>query len=225
MKLTKIIYLLLFVLLFNVQSGLAQGATDAQISGKIVNGLRMLTIVPGKENNFIVYRGDYIQPALTGSEGFAIQFPELKVDKVFPVKQGERAYIKMKQPGLYNFAAGTASGTVQVIEYAAASYRELSAAEAGKILQNTNPLILDVRTQGEFQQGYIQGANLLPVQVLQQNMQNLERYKNQDILIYCASGNRSTVASRLLIESGFMKIYNLRYGINDWAQRGHPVTR
>ena len=226
MQLRMLIFMLLALLLGGVVPGsAAQMAAVAEISGEIVNGLRVLSITPGKENNFVIYRGDYIQPKIAGVDSFAVLIPELHVQKQFPVKADEKAYIKMKKTGLFNFTAGTVSGTLQVIDYAAASYQELSSNEAGKILQNTNPLILDVRTQMEFQRGHIEGANLLPVQVLQQYIDKLEPYKNQDILIYCATGNRSTVASRLLIESGFMKIYNLRHGISDWSQRGYPVTR
>lgn len=223
----KTIILLLAALLscFIVQNTIAQEISEEDISGEIIGGLRLLTIEPGQANNFVIYRGDYIQPSISGQNRFTIAIPDLKIEKAFPAKEGERAYIKMKKPGSYTFTAGTVHGTLKVIEYTATYYTELSAEQADKILQNTNPLILDVRTPGEFKQGYIQGANLLPVQVIQQNIQKLEPYKTQDIFIYCATGNRSTVASRILIESGFKKIYNLRYGIADWAKRGHPVVR
>ncbi len=223
----KTISLLLAALLscLIVQSAVAQTNREPKVSGKIVGGLRLLTMVPGQSNDFVIYRGDYIQPAISGLDRFVISIPELDMMKTFPVNEGERAYIKMKKPGSYSFTAGTVSGTIRVIEYTAATYAELSAEQAKMILLNTNPLILDVRTQGEFQQGYIQGANLLPVQVIQQNMQKLTAYQNQDILIYCATGNRSTVASRLLIENGFKKIYNLRYGISDWKKRGYSIVR
>jgi len=223
----KTISLLLAVLLscFIFQSAVAQEQRDEKISGEIRGGLRLLTLQPGQANDLVIYRGDYIQPSIVGLERFVIAIPELDITKTFPVKEGEKDYIKMKKPGNYSFSAGIASGTIKVIDYAAASYNELSTEQAVKVLQNTNPLILDVRTQGEFQQGHIEGANLLPVQALQQNMQSLAAYKDQDIFIYCATGNRSTVASRILIEAGFKKIYNLRYGISDWAQRGNPVVR
>ena len=50
-------------------------------------------------------------------------------------------------------------------------------------------------------------------------------HKDQDILIYCASGNRSTVASKILIDAGFKRIYNLRHGIAEWAEKGLPIMR
>ncbi len=223
----KLISLVLAVLVccFVGQNAAAKEIGASDMSGKVVGGLRLLTIVPEQTNDFIVYRGDYIQPSLEGQNRFIMAIPELKVEKTFPVNEGEQAYVKMKEPGIYRFTAGEVNGTIRVIEYTASSYIELSAGQADKILRNTSPLILDVRTQGEFQRGYIQGAKLLPVQVLQQYLHTLERYKNQDVFIYCATGNRSTVASRILIESGFKRIYNLRYGIADWEKRGYPVIQ
>lgn len=221
----KIMVLVALALGLTAQSSVAQTSSEPLVSGEIVNGLRILTITPGQKNTFVVYRGDYVLLESADNKSFELVIPALKIQQPFPAKEGDKGYVKMKQVGTYAFTAGAATGTIQVIDYVAASYTELSAAAAAQILQNTNPLILDVRTQQEFQQGHIQGANLLPVQVLQQNIAQLEPYKNQDILIYCASGNRSTVASRLLIEAGFMKIYNLRHGFSDWAQRGHPVVR
>ncbi len=224
MKSISLLFAVLFSFLF-AQVGFTQANEEVVVSGKIVDGLRLLSFAPDQHNDFVIYRGDYIQPALGGYTSFTLTIPELGIEKTFPVPKGERAYVKMKKPGSYNFTAGTASGIIKVIEYNAASYRELSAEQAVAVLKNTNPVILDVRTQGEFQQGYIQGANLLPVQVLQDYLDKLAEYKNHDILVYCATGNRSTVASRILIENGFKKIYNLRYGIVDWAKRGHQVVR
>ena len=193
--------------------------------GVIVNGLRLLTITPGTSNDFVVYRGDYIQPNIVGKESFEIKIPELKARKRFPVIEDEKAYIKLKETGIYKYSAGGVNGNIRVIEYSAPSYTAISAGEAFQILKNTSPLILDVRTPLEFQRGRISGANLLPVQVISQYMEKLAPHKNQDILIYCATGNRSTVASRLLINNGFTKIYDLRYGIADWVKNGYPVAR
>jgi rhodanese-related sulfurtransferase len=203
-----------------------QTTNDPEISGEVVDGLRLLDIGPNQTaNQFVVFRGDYIQPRLTDSSSFEIVIPELSVKKTFPVTDGSKPYIKMKKPGRYSFTAGDQSGTIEVIEYSATHYTELSAVEADKFIQNVRPLILDVRTPGEFQSGHIKGAVLIPVQVLQKQLSSLAPNKQREILIYCASGNRSTVASRILINNGFEKISNLRYGINDWAKRNFPIER
>ena len=217
---------LLALLLGSQMSADAAQQSQPQISGKIVNGLRLLMIGPDKTaNHMVIYRGDYIQPALTSLTPFEITIPELNIQKKFPAAADTKPYIKMKKIGRYAFTAGEYSGTIEVIEYNAARYKELTAAEASQIMKNIQPLLLDVRTPGEFQRGFIEGAKLLPVQVLQQQIATLDAYKDQEIIIYCATGNRSTVASRILIENGFTKIYNLRYGIVDWYNKGYPVKQ
>ncbi len=214
---------MLFVCLFTL-CGLAV-AQEAVISGTIEGGLRIISIDPAGENHFVVYRGDYIQPRLAGASRFEIDIPGLRQVKSFPVEEGGKSYVKMSIPGTFPFTAGTAKGVFEVIEYSAPSYKAVSSAEAAEILKNTSPFILDVRTIEEYRDAHIAGAHLVPVQILQRELAELEPYKERDLFIYCATGNRSTVAARILIENGFKKIYNLRYGISDWMQKGYPVER
>ncbi len=204
------------------RSALAENET---ISGELVDGLRIVRLVPGQENHFVVYRGDYVQPQLAGGGQFEIDIPGLRQVKEFPAKEGDKAYVKMTKSGEFPFSAGDIRGIFKVIDYAAPSYTEVSSKEAELILANTNPFILDVRTPGEYRQEHIAGAHLIPVQVLQQELAQLEPYKERDIFVYCATGNRSTVAARILIENGFKKIYNLRDGISGWLRQGYPVER
>jgi len=89
-------------------------------------------------------------------------------------------------------------------------------------LNNLHPFILDVRTPQEYRQIHIEGTYLIPIQQLQARIEELESKKHEDIFIYCATGNRSTVASRILADRGFKRIYNLRYGVYEWASQGHP---
>ncbi len=200
-------------------------AQELEISGTIEGGLRILSLDPAGNNYFIVYRGDYVQPQMAGDASFEIDIPGLRQVKTFPVKDGGKAYVKMSKAGTFSFTAGVVKGTFEVVEYSAPSYKAVSSAEAAEILKNTTPFILDVRTPGEYRQAHIKGAHLVPVQILQRELPELEPYKERDLFIYCATGNRSTVAARILIQNGFKKIYNLRYGISDWARKGYPVER
>jgi rhodanese-related sulfurtransferase len=60
--------------------------------------------------------------------------------------------------------------------------------------------------------------------VIQKEYLTVKTMHYMGILIYCATGNRSTVASRILADLGFKRIYNLRYGVYDWARKGHPYA-
>jgi rhodanese-related sulfurtransferase len=131
----------------------------------------------------------------------------------------------MKTPGTYAFSLGDVQGHITVINFRATSYREVTAAAAAELFKNEKPIVLDVRTRNEYKQGRLHQSILIPVQELQGRLGELAMYKNQEILIYCATGNRSTVAAKILIDHGFKHIVNLRGGIYDWSRRNYPVTR
>ena len=105
-----------------------------------------------------------------------------------------------------------------------ADYESLGVQQAYEILKNeeSNVTLLDVRTQEEFDKdGRLNGALLIPVQLLEQNINRLEGVKDKKILVYCRSGNRSVTASRILSAEGF-HVYNVKGGIIDWKAEGLP---
>ncbi|MCP4132438.1 MAG: rhodanese-like domain-containing protein [bacterium] len=193
--------------------------------GEIINGLRYLSIKDGEAISLKVFRGDYIVPQLKGTSEYTVTVPGLKKEKKYPVKKGEKEYIKMKKAGTFAITAGSNKGSIEVIEYNQPYYKAVKSKEAVEIIKNVNPLILDVRTPMEFNRYHIKNARLIPVRVLQQQIESLNKYKERDIVIYCATGNRSTVASKILIDAGFKKIYNVRYGIVEWMRAGNPVEK
>lgn len=207
-------------------AGDPQKTQDTKVSGNIQNGYRVITL--DEQNNlfdFSVYRGDYVKFRY---QGFAkpptVYIP--KLDKSFQVEQQvheNTPYIKIKDPETLVFMINGERATLQVREYRQPQYRELSAIEARTLIRNLDPIILDVRTPWEYEQGHLPEARLIPVQSLQNRVDELEEHKNRDILVYCRSGNRSTVASKLLIDEGFNRIYNLRYGILEWEQKGYSL--
>jgi rhodanese-related sulfurtransferase len=77
-------------------------------------------------------------------------------------------------------------------------------------------LLLDVRTQGEYDEGHIEGSTLIPVNELEGRLDEISEYKNLPVLVYCRSGNRSVTASNILLENGFTDVHNLLGGIRAW---------
>jgi len=203
------------------------GIENEPASGILVQGYRILTIEHTREDlNLVVYRGDYIKFDFNATVGDPIlQIPELSVKQVLTADLDTAPYFKMKTMGRFRFSLGGVAGYIQVIEYKQPHYREVDAGEAAELLQNLNPLLLDVRTRGEFDNGHIKNALLIPVQELQRRVGELAAYKHSDILIYCATGNRSTVASKILIDNGFKRITNMRHGIYGWVKSQYPVTK
>ena len=106
-----------------------------------------------------------------------------------------------------------------------AKYKEIDTDEADKLIKNSKPLILDVRTPNEYHRGHIRNSKLIPVQQLEGRISEIKDYKDKPILIYCRSGNRSTVASEILIKHGFKKLYNLKSGIKGWKGTGKSIVK
>jgi rhodanese-related sulfurtransferase len=105
------------------------------------------------------------------------------------------------------------------------NFESISPKEANALLQkNENVFLLDVRTPEEFAQDHIDGATLIPVQVLSENLSQLQSVKDKKIIVYCHSGNRSVVASRILVKNGFIPL-NVKGGITEWKAQGLQVTR
>ncbi len=217
--------LVIILALFSLVS-ICEAGQDDLVSGEIFTGYRVLTIDPNAEKiDLTVYRGDYIKfnyPEQFGKVSFAV--PELNYKETILPEPDKSPFFKMKNTGKYAFSLGSASGTITVIELSRPNYVAVTADEAAEILENLHPFILDVRTPQEYQQIHIEGTTLIPIQQLQARIAELESKKHEDVFIYCATGNRSTVAARILANLGFKRIYNLRYGVYDWARKGHPYT-
>ena len=77
------------------------------------------------------------------------------------------------------------------------------------IKNNKDLLILDVRNVGEFRSGHIPNAKNIPVQELSSKINTLDAYKDEEIVVYCASGGRSSSAASILSKNGFTKVYDL----------------
>lgn len=201
-------------------------AEQRTISGRLEDGLRVLTFDPAAPGaRYTIYRGDYVKPLVKGQESFTITIPSLKVDMTVPVPEGERGYFKVPDAGVFAFTVGELTGEIEALEFTHARYREVSAREAAGLIDNLHPFVLDVRTPGEFAGGHLEGAALVPVQQLAGRIGELAAHKKEPVLIYCATGNRSTVAAKMLIDAGFEQVINMRRGISEWGRDGLPVVK
>lgn len=89
-------------------------------------------------------------------------------------------------------------------------YKNINLKKAVKTINtSTNLILLDVRTAEEYSSGYI--PNSINIDVLSSDFKSKIELldKNKEYLIYCRSGNRSTIASSIMATNGFIKIYNL----------------
>ena len=107
-------------------------------------------------------------------------------------------------------------GCVGCSDGGSATYEQISGAEA-KVLMDSESgyIIIDARTQEEYDQGHIPGAVLIPEYEIADRAENELPDKNQLILVYCRSGRRSKIAAEELVKLGYTNVKEFG-GIIDW---------
>jgi rhodanese-related sulfurtransferase len=97
-----------------------------------------------------------------------------------------------------------------------AEYHKITAEQAKERIDSGDDLIiLDVRTQEEYDAGHVEGALLLPNETISDVRPDLLPDLDQEILIYCRSGNRSAQAANKLVDMGYTAVYDFG-GVVDW---------
>ena len=97
-----------------------------------------------------------------------------------------------------------------------AVYMNITAEEAKQIMDSEEGyIILDVRTQEEYEQGHIPGAIVISHEEIAEKAEEVLTDKDQLILVYCRSGRRSKIAAEALVELGYTNIKEFG-GIIDW---------
>lgn len=98
----------------------------------------------------------------------------------------------------------------------------ISVEKVNEIMEkNKDYIILDVRTQQEYDSGYLKNSLLIPVDELEERINEVP--KGKPIIVYCRSGNRSARAADILINNGFSPVYDMQGGILEWIEKGYPV--
>lgn len=96
------------------------------------------------------------------------------------------------------------------------SYEQITASQAKELMEKeTGYIIIDARTQEEFDEGHIENAILIPEYEIAQRAEKELPDKDQLILVYCRSGRRSKIASQELVDLGYTNVKEFG-GIIDW---------
>jgi rhodanese-related sulfurtransferase len=225
-------YLHILLILALLTPGLPACANDKPqslpaVSGFLQDGLRVIPILPSEADiDLTVYRGDYIKFQPDPSLGYLLlSIPDLNIRQTLPPDFHSAPFFKVTATGTFEFSLGPVKGSLTVIPYQEARYRELTTEQSMALITTDPPLILDVRTRQEYAAGHLPGAVHIPLHQLQKRSRELAQFQDRPILIYCATGNRSTVAAKILIDQGFEQVGNMRHGIVDWVRKKHPVVK
>ena len=101
----------------------------------------------------------------------------------------------------------------------------------GRIEGGQAPLMIDIRPTGEYDgtggdgKGHIPDAVSIPYEELKSRLDNLEDYKDREIVTMCPRGGLSLVAAELMAKAGFKDVKSLKGGMESWNRKGYPTTR
>ena len=102
------------------------------------------------------------------------------------------------------------------------NFTNISVQEAKLMIGSGDVFILDVRPQDIYEAtGHIKGATIIPAKTLETRLNEIPKDKN--ILVYCKTGKNSPVASKILENNGFKKVYNMNGGLDEWMKSGFEV--
>jgi rhodanese-related sulfurtransferase len=125
-------------------------------------------------------------------------------------------------------AGGTLALVLAALAYEASRARS-SGESVGPMdavrLMNQGALLLDVRSQAEFDSGHIRDARHVPQEQLASSGEALKKYKEKVVVACCESGLRSGAAARVLRTQGFTKVANLRGGLQAWRAETLPLVK
>ena len=92
-----------------------------------------------------------------------------------------------------------------------------SQALAARIASGDAPLMLDVRSPAEYAEGHLPGAINIPYDELAGRLDELGAERNAEIVVYCRSGRRASLAESVLVESGFSNVLDLNGHWLGWS--------
>lgn len=97
------------------------------------------------------------------------------------------------------------------------TFTDVNSSTAREMISSADDLqILDVRTDGEVNQGMIEGARHIDISKANFSDELKKLDKSKPVLVYCAAGGRSKRAQEVMKEVGFEEVHNLSGGYNNW---------
>jgi rhodanese-related sulfurtransferase len=104
-------------------------------------------------------------------------------------------------------------------------FASLTPAAAVQLMNKEDVVVLDVREPSETVGGKIAKAIQIPVGAVAKRVDELEKFKDKTLLVYCKSGARAGAACKELSKNGFDKVYSLNGGLLAWQDAHLPVSK
>ena len=94
-----------------------------------------------------------------------------------------------------------------------------------KLLESPAPLVVDVRSEGEYNADHIPGAINIPFYSIGSGLGSLSFPKEKPVVLYCEHGPRAGLAGISLYFHGYGKVYSLEGHMKGWRESGLPVEK
>ncbi len=135
--------------------------------------------------------------------------------------------MKFVMDNIFLIAVALVSGAMLVWPLArrGAGGPSVSTLEATQLINRQDALVLDVREQAEYAQSHILNSRGLPLSQIEARIGDIEKFKDKPVIVYCATGNRSSTAAAAMRKRGFSNVVNLSGGFAAWQQAGLPVQK
>ncbi len=101
-------------------------------------------------------------------------------------------------------------------------FKDLSPLEVVQMINRQEALLLDVREDAELSQGRITGAKHIPLSVLKQRLEELNKFRGKPVIAFCRSGTRSPQAGSILKKNQFENVFNMKGGVVAWESAELP---
>jgi rhodanese-related sulfurtransferase len=101
---------------------------------------------------------------------------------------------------------------------------KITRAELAELIQEEDMLLIDVRTEGEYDQGHLPGAIVIPYDEFDLRYSEILEYKDREVVLYCHVGGMGDYAGRVLLKNGFTNVKNLEGGIYGWINSGGKIV-
>lgn len=122
-------------------------------------------------------------------------------------------------------AIALTSGLLLIVPILQRRGAKLSLLQATQKMNQGKTLVLDVRSEEEFNSGHLANAKNIALDQLASRVSDIDRYKNQTVITVCAAGVRSASAAATLRKAGFEQVFSLEGGMDAWKAQGLPVIK
>ena len=102
---------------------------------------------------------------------------------------------------------------------------QITPAQLTRLMNRENAVVIDVRSQEEFNKGHILNAHNIPEGELQSRQKELEKLRKNPIVPCCDSGVTALKVARSLKATGYEKIFVLKGGVHAWQGAGLPLSK